>query len=204
MNHLFLDTSTNNSSMFLSIENELVYSKTWISENNHSEEINKYFSEIKNSIDQIQYIGVLVGPGGFNSIRIGISFSLAISLSKNIKIVSLPTHLVQAIDSVLEKKDIISIIQCGKNMKSWAEFKSGNFEPINSGITKDKIYEGDKYCGEINNLGNTNPRPYNKILETSKHIINNYGYTEPENILPIYAREPSISIPKEPYKKFNN
>ena len=204
MNHLFIDTSTKNSSMFLSKDNKLIYSKSWLSNNNHSEEINDYFSEIKDSINDLDYIGILVGPGGFNSIRIGISFSLAISLSKNLKMVSLPTHLVQGIDYVLDEKEIISIIQCGKNMTSWAEFKNGIYTPSNSGITKDTKYEGNKYCGETDDLGQKNPRPYDNILKTSKYIIENFGYTKPENILPIYAREPSISIPKEPYKKFIN
>jgi tRNA threonylcarbamoyl adenosine modification protein YeaZ len=204
MNHLFIDTSTKNSSIFLSKDNKLIYSKSWISDNNHSEEINEYFSEINDSINDLNYIGILVGPGGFNSIRIGISFSLALCLSKNLKMVSLPTHLVQSIDHIVDKKEIISIIQCGKNMTSWAEFKNGIYIPSESGITKNKIYEGEKYCGETNDLADKNPRPYDKILKASEYIIKNIGYTEPENILPIYAREPSISIPKEPYKKFIN
>lgn len=201
MNHLFIDTSTRNCSMFLSKENKLTYSKIWVSSNNHSEELSEYFSDIKDSIDDLEYLGVLVGPGGFNSIRIGISFALAISLSKNLKMIALPTHLVQSIDFIKDKKEITSIIQCGKNMTSWAEYKNGLFTPNNSGITKERKYEGINYCGETDDLGDKNPRPYDKILKTSEFIIENEGYTDPENILPIYAREPSISIPKEPYKK---
>jgi tRNA threonylcarbamoyl adenosine modification protein YeaZ len=204
MNHLFIDTSTKNCSLYLSLESKLIFSKSWISDNNQSEELNKYFAEIKNSLAEINYLGILTGPGGFNSLRIGISFALALSLSKNINLISLPTHLVQAIDSVKAKKNTISIVQCGKNMTSWAEFKNGQHIPINSGITKDKIFEGEKYCGESNDQAGLNPRPYEKILEASKYMIEKVGYTEPENILPIYAKEPSISTPKEPYKKFEN
>ncbi len=202
MNHLFIDTSTKNCSLFLSIKNELIYSKSWLSENNHSEEINESFSEIKDSLDNIEFLGILTGPGGFNSLRIGISYALAISLSKKINLISLPSHLVQAIESVKSKKDIISIIQCGKNMTSWAEFNNGQHIPTKSGITKNEIFQGEKYCGETSDLGKINPRPYKNILETSKYLIDKFGYTAPEDILPIYAREPSISSPKEPYKKF--
>jgi len=204
MNHLFIDTSTKNCSIFLSIENNLVFSKSWVSENNHSEEINNCFSEIKDSLDNIEYLGVLTGPGGFNSLRIGISFALAISLSKKINLISLPTHLVQAIDSIKSKKDTISIIQCGKNMTSWAEFNKGQHVPTKSGITKNETFQGEKFCGETNHKDKSNPRPYKNILETSEYLIHKFGYTAPEDVLPIYAREPSISIPKEPYKKFEH
>jgi len=202
MNHLFLDTSTTFCSINLSIKNELVYSKHWESKNNHSEDIYKYFSHISDDLDKVDYIGVLTGPGGFNSIRIGISFVLAVSLSKSIKLLALPTHQVQAIDFINSKKEITSIIQCGKKMISWAEFKGGEFEPINSGIIVENNFIGDGYCGETNDFSVKGPRPYKNILETSNYLINKFGFTQPENILPIYAREPSISKPNEPYKKF--
>jgi tRNA A37 threonylcarbamoyladenosine modification protein TsaB len=97
MNHLIIDTSSKNSSLILNINKEIIYSKFWKSENNHSEELYENFSKISNRIDEIHYIGILLGPGGFNSIRIGISFALAIVLSKNIKVIGLPSHVVQAI-----------------------------------------------------------------------------------------------------------
>ena len=67
--------------------------------------------------------------------------------------IALPTHLVQSIDFIKDKKEITSIIQCGKNMTSWAEYKNGLFTPNNSGITKDRKYEGINYCGETDDLG---------------------------------------------------
>ena len=44
MSHLLIDTSTKNCSLFFSKENKLVYAKSWISENNHSEELMKEWS----------------------------------------------------------------------------------------------------------------------------------------------------------------
>ena len=59
MSHLLIDTSTKNCSLFFSKENKLVYAKSWISENNHSEELNNYVTEIKDLIDNVDYLGVL-------------------------------------------------------------------------------------------------------------------------------------------------
>ena len=66
MSHLLIDTSTKNCSLFFSKKNKLVYSKSWISDNSHSEELNNYFTEIKDLIDDVDYLGVINGPGGFN------------------------------------------------------------------------------------------------------------------------------------------
>ncbi|GIS30498.1 MAG: hypothetical protein Ct9H90mP2_08810 [Dehalococcoidia bacterium] len=107
-------------------------------------------------------MGVLTGPGGFNSIRIGISFALAISISRNIKMLAIPTHLVQAIDSNFSKKTNNIRYTMWEKHDSWAEFKDGKFVHDNFGITKDEIYKGEKYCGETSDLANKIPRPYEK------------------------------------------
>jgi|TARA_B110000263_G_scaffold110521_1_gene96594 tRNA threonylcarbamoyl adenosine modification protein YeaZ len=202
MNHLLIDTSSKNSSLILNINNEIVYSKFWRSENNHSEELYENFSEISNRINEIYYIGILLGPGGFNSIRIGISFALAIVLSKNIKVIGLPTHLVQAINYIESKKDITSIIKCGKNIISWAKFTNGEINPTELGTENINIYNEKNICGEIPDLNDKNPRPYENIIKASNLLIEKNGFDLPEDIVPIYAKKPSISKPKEPYKKF--
>jgi tRNA threonylcarbamoyl adenosine modification protein YeaZ len=202
MNHLIIDTSSKNSSLVVNIDKEIVFSKFWISENNHSEELYENFSKISNRINEIDYIGILLGPGGFNSIRIGISFALALVLSNDIRIVGLPTHLVQAINYVESKKAVTSIIECGKNNISWAKFKNGEIDPVQLGTEDLNTFSGKNICGEINGLSGINPRPYENIIKTSNLLIEKKGFDLPEDIVPIYAKKPSISKPKEAYKIF--
>lgn len=203
MNHLFIDTSTSYCSLNINVKNELVYSKFWKSNNNHSEELYENFSKTKNYLNELDYVGVLLGPGGFNSIRIGISFAMSIILSKDIKIIGIPTHLVQAVDHIESKKNIISVINCGKNITSWAKFKNGLIEPTEIGIEEVNNFDGENYCGETKGY-NENPRVYTKILKSADLLINKLGFNNPEDILPIYSKKPSISKPKQAYKIFED
>lgn len=202
MNHLIIDTSSKNSSLVLNINKEIIFSKFWVSENNHSEELYENFSKISSRINEIDYVGILLGPGGFNSIRIGISFALALVLSKDIKIIGLPTHLVQAINHVESKKDITSIIECGKKSISWAKFKNGEIDPVELGTEEINTFSEKNICGEISNISKNNPRPYENIIKTANLLIEKKGFNLPEDIVPIYAKKPSISKPKEAYKIF--
>ena len=202
MNHLIIDTSSKNSSLVLNINKEIIFSKFWVSENNHSEELYENFSKISSRINEIDYVGILLGPGGFNSIRIGISFALALVLSKDIKIIGLPTHLVQAINHVESKKDITSIIECGKKNISWAKFKNGEIDPVELGTKEINTFSEKNICGEISNISKNNPRPYENIIKTANLLIEKKGFNLPEDIVPIYAKKPSISKPKEAYKIF--
>tara|TARA_B110001454_G_scaffold145907_1_gene135408 strand:+ start:686 stop:1309 length:624 start_codon:yes stop_codon:yes gene_type:complete len=202
MNHLIIDTSSKNSSLVLNINKEIIFSKFWVSENNHSEELYENFSKISSRINEIDYVGILLGPGGFNSIRIGISFALALVLSKDIKIIGLPTHLVQAINHVESKKDITSIIECGKKSISWAKFKNGEIDPVELGTKEINTFSEKNICGEISNISKNNPRPYENIIKTANLLIEKKGFNLPEDIVPIYAKKPSISKPKEAYKIF--
>ena len=201
MNHLFIDTSNSYCSINLCIKDDLVFTKFWESNNNHSEELYANFIKVTKYLSQVDYVGVLTGPGGFNSIRIGISFAMSIILSKNIKIIGIPTHLVQAIEQIESKKNITTVINCGKNLTSWAKFKNGEIEPEMIGIEKVNSFEGNQFCGETKSI-TENPRNYKKILKTAEMIIEKNGFNKPDEILPIYSKKPSISKPKEAYRIF--
>ena len=87
MKQIIVDTSTSKSSLILVNNDSPLYEKYWESENNHSKDLYEYFLILKEklgNIEDLDQITVLLGPGGFNSIRIGISFVLGIASSYNI------------------------------------------------------------------------------------------------------------------------
>ena len=107
MKQIIVDTSTSKSSLILVNNDSPVYEKYWESENNHSKDLYEYFLILKEKLGNIKdldQITVLLGPGGFNSIRVGISFVLGIASSYNINILGIPSHVVQVIDFIMEKK----------------------------------------------------------------------------------------------------
>ena len=89
-NILSIDTSTKNVSVSFFSGNEILYEKCWISKNNHSIElidsIKNGFNETNLNQTDFDCIAVAIGPGGFSSIRVGISLSLGLSKNNNLKI----------------------------------------------------------------------------------------------------------------------
>ena len=207
MKQIIVDTSTSKSSLILVNNDSPLYEKYWESENNHSKDLYEYFQILKEklgNVEDLDQITVLLGPGGFNSIRVGISFVLGIASSYNINILGIPSHVVQVIDFIMEKKEIISVIPCGKNIWSWAKFSNGSFEPEKIGLISDfSDLDSKKFKGEILIEDKEITRDYKKLILSSKVIKKNKGFTKPADVVPIYAKGPSISKPKVPYKKLN-
>ena len=117
---------------------------------------------------------------------------------KNIK--HLRENIINHIES---KKNIISVINCGKNITSWAKFKNGLIDPTEIGIEEVNNFDGENYCGETKGY-KENPRCYQKILKSADLLIEKVGFNNPEDILPIYSKKPSISKPKQAYKIFED
>ena len=207
MKQIIVDTSTAKSSLILNNNDIPVYEKFWESNNNHSKDLFEYFLILKKEIGnmrEVDHITVLLGPGGFNSIRVGISFVLGIASSYNINILGIPSHFVQAIHSIIEKQEVTSVIPCGKNKWSWAKFSNGNFEPEKVGLISDfSDFDSNKFKGEILIEDKEITRDYKKLILSSKVMKKNKGFTKPADVVPIYAKGPSISKPKVPYKKLN-
>jgi|ETNmetMinimDraft_4_1059912.scaffolds.fasta_scaffold73035_2 tRNA threonylcarbamoyl adenosine modification protein YeaZ len=207
MKQIIVDTSTSKSSLILVNNDSPVYEKYWESENNHSKDLYEYFLVLKEklgNIEDVDQITVLLGPGGFNSIRVGISFVLGIASSYNINILGIPSHVVQVIDFIMEKKEIISVIPCGKNKWSWAKFSNGSFEPEKIGLISDfSDLVSEKFRGEILIEDKEITRDYKKLILSSEVMKKNKGFTKPADVVPIYSKGPSISKPKVPYKKLN-
>ena len=91
---LTIDTSSKNASISYSYKGKLIDKKIWISKNNHSIELSenviKLFSKNNLNTNELDYISVALGPGGFTAIRVGISFALGLSKISNIAAQSLP------------------------------------------------------------------------------------------------------------------
>ena len=181
MKQIIVDTSTSKSSLILVNNDSPLYEKYWESENNHSKDLYEYFLILKEklvNIEDLDQITVLLGPGGFNSIRVGISFVLGIASSYNINILGIPSHVVQVIDFILEKKEIISVIPCGKNKWSWAKFSNGSFEPEKIGLISDfSDLDSEKFKGEILIEDKEKTRDYKKLILYSEVMKKNKGFT---------------------------
>ena len=212
-----IDTSTKFASIGLTNLKQSFY-YNWESQYNHGVELTKnlkiLLSKMEAKASDLTHIAVALGPGGFSSVRVGISTALGLSTPNNLPIIGVPTHDIQIepFRQKLEKNiNIISVIYAGRNEVSWKKY---NLNEITTGIcTFEKLTEtsgeNDMFCGEyIHDKNNINLPKKSILLEKvvrdpktfnilAKKMFIDGTYKEYNEIKPIYSREPTISSPKK-------
>ena len=151
-----IDTSTKFASIGITnLEESYFYN--WESQYNHGVELTKnlrnLLSKIQAKASDITHLAVALGPGGFSSVRVGISTALGLATPNNLPIIGIPTHDIQLepFRKKLENNiNITSIISAGRNEVSWKKY---NINEINSGVSVfEKLIETsgkeDMFCGE--------------------------------------------------------
>lgn len=101
-NILAIDTGAKFLSMALKVDGK-VYSCLYQVDNQHSvfiiDKIRLLLTEAKVSINEIDYIAYIEGPGSFTGLRIGLSVALGISIGTNAQLIAIPTFALYAIAS---------------------------------------------------------------------------------------------------------
>ena len=216
---LILDSSTKETLIGISKELNVISEKSWVSNNNESRTL---LPNIKNIIetnniefDNISEIYIVIGPGGFSSLRIGLSIAKSMSIAKGIKIIPIPSLMVAAWDHINNFKNIISIIKCSKTtyyLKDYSnltaeeiinEKEYNKFEVVD--ITKIKEYFENGYSITsydraifehedkiLNSKVLKTKSKINSIIAIGYLIKQKYTSLNPTSINPIYANSGQI------------
>ena len=213
---LTIDTSSKNASISYSYKGKLIDKKIWISKNNHSIELSenviKLFSKNNLNTNELDYISVALGPGGFTAIRVGISFALGLSKISNIKILGIPTFEIEfEKNKIFKKNNLTALLPSGFNsycFKSINNISSRNVDGIfTSNDMKSIFKKGSYFCGEdtkelekkypeFNFLKESNRDP-ELMIGLSYKIINEKKQEKYYDLVPIYSRLPNITKKKE-------
>jgi len=115
---LFLDTCSHNIIVAILEENEIIYYKNEISDNNLAEKLLPYiktgFEAVNKNINSIEKIYVVNGPGSFTGIRIGVTVAKVLAYSLNVFITTISE--LEAISSTsTDKKFIVPMIDARRD-----------------------------------------------------------------------------------------
>lgn len=158
---LAIDTSTDIASLALSSQGEIVAELTWHAGQSHTTELvpklNCILEQTKLNLKDINGVIVAKGPGSFNGLRVGMSFTKGLALSLNIPIVGISTLEVEAFPYAATALPICPIQNAGRGEIATAIFqtKRGNWRRvIEEHITTiEKLITEFKgptiFCGEI-------------------------------------------------------
>ena len=214
---LILDSSTKETLIGISQDSNLISKKSWVSNNNESRTLLpniKSIIETSNiEFDNISEINIVIGPGGFSSLRIGLSVAKSMSIVKGIKIIPIPSLMISAWEYINNVKNIISIIKCSKTtyyLKDYTDLSTdeitdeteyNKFEVVD--ITKIKKYfengysvtSYDKAIFEdevLNSKVLKTKSKINSIIEIGDLIKQKYTSLKTTSINPIYANSGQI------------
>jgi tRNA threonylcarbamoyl adenosine modification protein YeaZ len=173
-------------------------------------------AELSLNPQDLTHVAVALGPGGFSAVRVGISATLGLTVSKQLPVLGIPTHEIEAfryISSASAEPPVYSLIPAGRNEIAWARHTGGS-ETTTGVLAPDELVASVEpeaiFCGEacdlITDLVDSSrireheppTRDPSSILDIAVNKFSAGISTPYEELRPIYARPPSISKPKPP------
>ena len=115
---IIIDTSTPKSLIAILKDKKLLSKCEWESKNNESKtllpNLDSLIKKNKLNIQTCSKIFVVIGPGGFSSLRIGVSTAKSLSIILGIPLIPIPGLLSSALEFISENNKVMSIIECSK------------------------------------------------------------------------------------------
>ena len=126
-----IDTSTRYAAVGVTNKSGIRICRSWRSNQNHSRELMPAsvdcFDELSLVPNQTTHVAVALGPGGFSSVRVGISTALGLITPRRLPVAGVPTHKIE-VEPYLAEIDsgtpIYSLIPAGRNEISWSRHHS--------------------------------------------------------------------------------
>ncbi len=214
-----IDTSTRYAAVGVTNDAGARVCRSWLSNQNHSRElmpaIAECFAELKLEPNQTSHVAVAIGPGGFSSVRVGISTALGLITPRKLPVAGVPTHNIEVEPFLKEINSgipVYSLIPAGRNQISWTRHGSNAINE--KGIVApeelvDIIETNALLCGEACEImkgiiedsrlktNNVPTRDPNWLIDIAQRMFEADKATPYEQLRPIYARPPSISQPKQ-------
>ena len=220
---LSIDTSTNRSGIALSEQGVLFAEYSWVSKFNHTVEllpaVDMLITHHRRKRQDIGAVFVALGPGGFSSLRVGLSTAKGIALALDIPIVGIGTMLVEATPFAWQSLPVRPVMDGGRG-----EFATSLFKTENGQLTQTEVERvisldtlAEAFAGPTLVCGEHAPAVMERLREKvgGKAIFPGYNFRrtgdlaslawrkltsgQPDDINtlePIYMRAPSITAKK--------
>jgi tRNA threonylcarbamoyladenosine biosynthesis protein TsaB len=215
---LAIDTATRYATVAVSVEGNLL-SRTWFSQHNHGVEllprINETLSDAGRSTSDITHIAVVMGPGSFSALRVGLATAQGMALAGNVTLVPIPTFELEIEPWTDHDGPICAAIDAGSTGLAWGLFVPGQngHELEKKGIDTpadlaEVMTANTDFCGESAQKladhvsgarilsGDAPTRSAESLMRLALRKLNNGESSDPSKVEITYARAPNISTPK--------
>lgn len=148
-----------------------------------------YFSQLLSEtnlpLSEIEVFTADVGPGSFTGVKMAVTIAktLAYSLGRS-------CGEVLAFDLIHPHQPTAIPITKGKYIVRFSKEE----EPV-------LLSEDDERLSQVMGYGSRFPQPMYPLAENAKKLYGGFSIITPMELIPYYGIEPSISLPKKPYKR---
>lgn len=187
---LSIDTSTSNAGVALSNQDQISISETWHSASSHTAElmpaVSSLLAQTGISLGDLEGICIAAGPGGFSSLRVGMSVAKGISIASSTPIASIGTLDLEAFRHLGNGMAVCAIIPSGRSDVAYALFNKNSERVVEDSITSPEeliatIEEPTIFCGE-------GLLAHSEIIKTSLGQLSKITHTEPSDRLYALAK----------------
>ena len=125
---LALDTSTAQMGLAIYDGSQVVSEYAWRSRLRHTVELAPaIFESLKRcdlTMDDIQALGVALGPGSFTSLRVGLSLAKGLALSRHVPLIGIPTLDILAAAQPTSRLPLLVVLEAGRSRFAVGWYKS--------------------------------------------------------------------------------
>ena len=131
---LAVDTSTAQVGLALYDGSQIIGEYAWRSRQRHTVELAPAVFELLTrcglTMDDVQALGVALGPGSFTSLRVGLSLVKGFALARGLPLIGIPTLDVLATAQPLSKLPLLAAIQAGRGRLAagWYKRSKGGWQ----------------------------------------------------------------------------
>ena len=158
---LAVDTSTAQVGLALYDGAQVISEYAWRSTQRHTVELAPAIFELLKrcglTMDDIQVLGVALGPGSFTSLRVGLSLAKGLALSRHLPMIGIPTLDILAAAQPTSKLPLVVAIQAGRRRLAVGWYKSskngwqsrGPARVVTVEVLADEVKNPVIICGEL-------------------------------------------------------
>jgi tRNA threonylcarbamoyladenosine biosynthesis protein TsaB len=128
---LAVDTSTAQLGLAIFDGSQIISEYAWRSTQRHTVELAPAIFELLKrcglTMDDIQAVGVALGPGSFTSLRVGLSLAKGLALSRHVPLVGIPTLDILAAAQPASRLPLVAAIQAGRRRLAVGWYKNSRY-----------------------------------------------------------------------------
>jgi tRNA threonylcarbamoyladenosine biosynthesis protein TsaB len=174
---LAVDTSTTQVGLALYDGAQVAAEYAWRSSQRHTTELAPAIVDLLarcgHTMDDVNALGVALGPGSFTSLRVGLALAKGLALSKHIPLIGIPTLDILAHAQPASRHLLICAIQAGRGRFAVGEYKSsrkgwqtqGPARVVSLEALMDEVQGPSILCGEFS------AEEVQKIKNKNVHLV---------------------------------